>query len=305
MAAKYKEKFSGPRAFRLFDEEAVSLAKRGASGSMTNPPHSSPTPTTDAEPYTKVSAGTQWQLSTMTRLAALETPAELTPPRQPKQRQFTSPPRPDFSRTTSAGYIPPAAASHERGTPPAAASPPADTSPAAETQKGNQGSETTQVNSVAASDPDELALAQIECAQFMDANGFPFDPVNPVCLPVPDPPDPNAPSTMKKEDIVPLICFVCFRTGHFARECPFKAYATLPSYLAFFKQNWENLDVCVQEYLKAQNRGYRVRRPPWTKPKSDQEHHAWRLLPAPHSAVSRSNPIQERPLLPANPRGQR
>lgn len=180
LAEKYKEKFTGPRAFRLFAEEAEAHQKsqwsllknkknvrinEKSTALLANADHGGRAMwkgiRKDRDPVAVVGDHSGNRPNAAENTDSTPSTKTTSPPQ-------TSSPRPNFSRTTSAGYTPPAAASRLRGSP-----------------HGSRAS---------ASDPNELVRSEFEARQFMVANGYDFDPVNAVCLPVTEsPPDPAVP----------------------------------------------------------------------------------------------------------------
>lgn len=108
-------------------------------------------------------------------------------------------------------------------------------------------------------DPDSILLSQVAAAAHMGPDALRRN--RPADGPPPQTAGRSLPtSSPDSRSALPLICYLCFFEGHMARECPFRGHATDPAYLAFFRANWEALPCWVQEYLKAQNRGYRYPR---------------------------------------------
>ena len=101
----------------------------------------------------------------------------------------------------------------------------------------------------------------------------------------------------ERQSSIPLICYLCFFEGHMARECPHREHATEPAYLAFFRANWESLPVWMQEYLKAQNRGYRYPRAQQGLRRSSREPSPNAPAGAQRLSATRSAPeLQARPV---------
>ena len=59
---------------------------------------------------------------------------------------------------------------------------------------------------------------------------------------------------IQQSRIIPIVCFICYKTGHIAPECPHKSYANDPRWQQHFRDNFARLSEVLQAWLKEQKR---------------------------------------------------